>query len=88
MNISQFKNFDKAAELFGHILDNIDSFNLTSEDKKHVKEIATEALLKVQSHTDGTFIKNAISFIKGVLEKTTASITASGILYLISQIRM
>lgn len=74
-----------AAEIFKQILCNIDSFNLSNEDITMLKEIAVVAQQQSESKTNEPAIKKAFLLVKDIMLRATGSLTASGILHMLSQ---
>ena len=86
MNVSSELDFDKVLETFEHILSNLSSFNLSTEDEHQLEDAVNEALPMVKAKTNVPFIKKTLPIIKDILLRTTSSLAASGILYMLSQI--
>jgi len=86
MNLLSELDFEKILEIFEQILNNLSTFNLSAEDEKQLENAVNEALPMVQSKTNVSFIKKTMPIIKDILIRTTSSLTASGILYILSQI--
>ena len=78
-------DYNGAAEIFKQILCNIDSFNLLDDDKNKLKEIAIEAQQFSESKTNDSAISKTLSLVKDIMLRATGSLTASGILHLLSQ---
>lgn len=85
MNVDEPVDFDKAWRIFNDILNNLGSFELSNDEEEQLKNIATEAKSISETKTDGSFVKKSIMLIKDIMLRATGSLTASGILHLISQ---
>lgn len=86
MKVENEFDYNGAAEIFKQILRNIDSFNLSNEDKTMLKEIVLEAQPFSESKTNDAAISKALSLVKDIMLRATGSLTASGILHLLSQV--
>ena len=86
MNLSSELDYEKILEIFEQILSNLTTFNLSAEDEKLLQNAVNEALPMVQAKTNIPFIKKTVPIIKDILIRTTSSLTASGILYMLKQI--
>ncbi|MDR2532398.1 MAG: hypothetical protein LBC82_06110 [Oscillospiraceae bacterium] len=86
MSIEQFVDFDKALEIFNHVVQNIDNFNLSNTDKDKLVETVTQAISKAKSKEDGEFIQNALSIVRNFLVGVSGNLAAAGILHMITQI--
>ena len=85
MSIEEEFDYKSASEIFNQILSNIDSFNLLDDDKNKLKEIAIEAQQFSEAKTNDTAISKTLLLVKDIMLRATGSLTASGILHLLSQ---
>jgi len=85
MSISELVDFDKALEVFDNVLGNLDSFNLSDNDKEHLKSVAKDGKSLAESKTDASRIKKSLFVIKDIMLRATGSLTAQGILFGLQQ---
>ena len=85
MSVDQSIDFDKAVEIFKHVISHCGEFQFPDTEKEHLLDIVTEAMSKAEGKSDSTFIKKALIFLRDMLANTTGSLAASGILHLITQ---
>jgi len=85
MNIWESVDYEKALELFNHVLANLDSFNLPNEDRVLLEKTATEAKSKVETKTSGVIVRKSLSVIKDIMLRASGSLAAQGILYGLQQ---
>jgi len=80
------KYFMEALSIFNEILENIESFGLSDEDKMLLAATAKNTKPLAESKTERKTIMKALSLVSDVMKRATGSLTAQGILYLIQQI--
>jgi len=85
MNIQDGFDFEKALEIFNHVIANIESFSLEDVEKNNLLKVATEAKALSESSTESGIVHKSVATIKDIMLRATGSLTASGILHLISQ---
>ena len=88
MIISNELDYEKILEVFEQILSNISEFNLSSEDAQQLEDTVNEAIPTVNAKKNIPFIKNTLAIIKDILIRTTSSLAASGILYMLSNLEV
>ena len=86
INVDSEIDYDKAAEIFKTIIANMPSFNLPTGSERELVNIATEVMPMVEARTNTPSVKKALALVKDILLRTTSSLAASGVLYMISQI--
>ena len=86
MNVTDSVDYGKALEIFNNVLTNLDSFNLSNEDREQLKKVVSEAKSKAEKNTDTSFVKKSLSIVKDIMLKATGSLTAQGILFGIQQL--
>jgi len=85
LTVTESIDFSKALEIFNHILSNIDSFNLSDADKQQLNSIVDEAKPLAESKINSDAVKKSLSVIKDFFIGVSGSLSASGILYMLSQ---
>ena len=85
MSIEEMIDFDKAVEVFNHVLEKAGEFNLDTKDVERLLNVVNEAHPKAVQKKDGKHVKKALAIVREILTSVTGSLAAAGILHLISQ---
>ncbi|MCL2018784.1 MAG: hypothetical protein FWG70_03400 [Oscillospiraceae bacterium] len=89
-SIDSDNHFDyaKAIEVLTQTLNNIDSFNLSCENKESLTKVVNDAISSASNEKNSIFVKESLITIKNFLIGVTGSLAASGILYMLSNLRV
>ena len=82
--IAEGIDFEKVSKIFSQIRGNMDSLGNSDAERKKIEDTLNEVQTNVDSKTEPSRVRKALSIIKDILINSSGSLAASGILYLIS----
>jgi len=86
MTITNSIDYEKVLEIFNNVLANMDSFNLSNEDREQLEKVVLKAKPIAEKKTDEDFVNKSLMIIKDIMLRASGSLTAHGILFCIQQL--
>ena len=85
INIEEHVDYEKTLEIFNHVLTNLDSFNLSNEDREQLDKVVSEAKSMAEAKTGGDFVSKSLLVVKDIMLRASGSLAAQGILFGLQQ---
>ena len=85
MSITENVDFEKALEIFNHVLASLGTFDLSNEDREQLEKTASEAKPKAEAKNDGSFVSKSLWVVRDIMLRASGSLTAQGILFGLQQ---